>query len=372
MKKIDYPNDLIAFKKKYISYFPNLATMKSEWKSLQNHHPCLNAFPQDIEEIMKADYKDLMTYYITYHNIPLSDRKSMEADLKELFNYDDEYRENIKEFIMDPINGLEISTCHYCDMAYVNVYSIDPTEDGLYFINTASVDELKRKLKIKSNDTINKVIANRPYNNIADFQHVRTTLKHPWKSDKFDKTFRPSYIRRSNFDIDHVLDKGSCPIVALSLMNFVPSCQVCNSRLKKTRVLGKLGIPEEKLSPSSPLYDFDNAVTIRVLPKSGPIHLKPTLHPSCYETIFDISDKDYEYSVNLFKLRERYSYHIMKALRWIELKQKYDDARITMMSNSLGRDSEFTPEKIHEDIFGNDFTQNEYRCFGKMKKDILK
>ncbi|RHH14487.1 hypothetical protein DW228_06720 [Bacteroides fragilis] len=372
MRRIIYPTDLNRFKSDYTSSFADLSDMKTKWTHLQNTYPVLKIFPQHLDDIMKADYSELINYYTTYHNIPLSVRESMEADLKQLFNYDGEYREIIKRFIMNPANGLEINTCHYCDMAYVNVYTIDPTEDGLYFMNTASIDELKSKLDTKSADTINKVIAKRPYKSVADFKQVGQTLKRHWKDDKFDKTFKPTNEKRSNFDIDHVLDKGSCPIIALSLMNFVPSCQVCNSRLKKTRVLGKLGIPEEKLSPSSPLYDFDNAVTIQILPKPGPIHLKPTQHPLCYETVFDISDKDYEYSVNLFKLKERYSYHIIEALRWIELKQKYDDARITMMSNALGEDSEFTVDKIREDIFGADYTKNEHRCFSKMKKDILK
>jgi len=29
---------------------------------------------------------------------------------------------------------------------------------------------------------------------------------------------------QNHFDLDHVLDKGKCPIVGLSLFNFVPSC----------------------------------------------------------------------------------------------------------------------------------------------------
>lgn len=371
MIQLKYPVNLDEFKSKYISSFTDLSNMETRWAQLQSTYSVLSIFPSKIEEIMKANYSKLIEFYKKYHSISLILRDKMEKDLRDLFNYDGEYREVIKKFIMNPANGLEINTCHYCNMAYVNVYTIDPTEDGLYFMNTASIDELKSKLNIKSEDTINKVIAKRPYKSVADFKQVGLTLKRPWTDDKFDKTFKPANKARSNFDIDHVLDKGSCPIVALSLMNFVPSCQVCNSRLKKTRVLGKNGIPEEKLSPTSPHYDFDNAVTIRILPKPGQFYLKPTQHPLCYETFFDISDNDYEYIVNLFKLKERYSYHIKEALRWIELKQKYDDTRITMMSDALGGGPEFSVDKIREDIFGSEFSRNEYRSLGKMKKDIL-
>lgn len=373
MISLKYPQAPQAFnllKSNYVAAYSDLVNMQIEWSRLRRVYPRLNVFPQNIKDIMKADYRGLILIYSDYRRIAKTDRENMKDELVALFNYDGKYREVIKGFLMDSANGFEINTCHYCDMAYVNIYTIDPTDDGLYFMNTASDDELKRKLETKSNKTVNTVRTNRPYNSIADFERVGNLLH--WADNKFDKTFKPSYKHRSNFDVEHVLDKGSCPIVALSLMNFIPSCQVCNSRLKKTRVLGRNGVPEGKLSPTSPLYDFDNGVTIRILPKTGQIKINPTQHREDYNLVFDVSDKDYEYLVNLFKLEERYSYHKIEGLRWIELKQKYTDARITMMSNALRANPHFTVDKIREDIFGSDFTNNEHRCFSKMKRDILK
>lgn len=49
----------------------------------------------------------------------------------------------------------------------------------------------------------------RPYKSVADFKHIGSILR--WNPNKFDKTFKPFYKSRSNFDIDHVLDKGSYP-----------------------------------------------------------------------------------------------------------------------------------------------------------------
>lgn len=40
-------------------------------------------------------------------------------------------------------------------------------------------------------------------------------------------------VAKRQFDIDHFLPKGKCPPVALSLFNFVPSCPVCNERIKR-------------------------------------------------------------------------------------------------------------------------------------------
>ena len=44
--------------------------------------------------------------------------------------------------------------------------------------------------------------------------------------------------KRTQFDLDHVLDKGRCPLVALSLYNLVPACPTCNGpHIKGQRVM---------------------------------------------------------------------------------------------------------------------------------------
>lgn len=368
-----YPEDKIRFdqlKSDYLLAYSDLADMQIKWDDIRTKYKSLKLFPEKIGYIMQGDYRVLMLIYRGYHRIPKTDRDKMKDELVALFDYNGKYREVIKNFLMNSANGFEINTCHYCDMAYVNSYTIDHIKDGIDFMNTASDEDLRKKINTESNKTIEIVRRNRPYRDINDFKRVGNSVR--WKDNKFDKMFKSSSIHRSHFDVEHILDKGSCPIVALSLMNFVPSCQVCNSRLKKTRVLGKYSIPEGKLSPTSPLYDFDNGVTIRILPKTGQIKINPTQHREDYNLIFDISDKDYEYFVNLFKLEERYSYHKIEALRWVELKQKYTDVQITMMSNALNGNPDFSKDKIREDIFGSDFTNEGHRCFSKLKRDILK
>lgn len=62
---------------------------------------------------------------------------------------------------------------------------------------------------------------------------------------------------KSSADLDHYFPKNKYPLFALSLFNFVPSCQICNSRTKGSSFLGKNG--------EMPLYPYkfnygDNAV----------------------------------------------------------------------------------------------------------------
>ena len=89
-----------------------------------------------------------------------------------------------------------------------------------------------------------------------------------------------------------------------------------------------------------------------------------------YELEMDINNPDYEIFVDMFHLRERYRFHKMEALFWLEMKCRYTNSRIQMMANSL-RDTSFSFKRIKDDIFQSKLDKIE-RCFEKLKKDILK
>ena len=67
--------------------------------------------------------------------------------------------------------------------------------------------------------------------------------------------------RNLEFHADHVLDKGLCPLVALSIHNFVPSCPTCNEPpLKGVRPLGNTKADTLKISPKSSTNKFERDV----------------------------------------------------------------------------------------------------------------
>lgn len=191
--------------------------------------------------------------------------------------------------------------------------------------------------------------------------------------------------KRTQFDLDHVLDKGRCPLVALSLYNLVPACPTCNGpHIKGQRAMEVSQEQRQKLSPSSPLYDFDNKVKIWIRPITGKISNTNMLsNQSKYELDFDTSaDTDYEKEISLFYLRERYNYHKCEALRLADLKAKYSQSKIVEMAKLIcsedgNKEMKMSPEayrtieQIKTDLFGSEFSQNYHRAFGKLHKDIL-
>lgn len=191
--------------------------------------------------------------------------------------------------------------------------------------------------------------------------------------------------KRTQFDLDHVLDKGRCPLVALSLYNLVPVCPTCNgSHIKGQRTISMSLEQRKKISPSSTLYDFENQVKIWIRPKTGNVHNTSFLkYKDDYELDFDTSsDTDYDKEIELLFLKERYNYHKCEALRLADLKTKYTPSKIREMAKIIcnkktGEQTETTfaaqcmIEQIRTDIFGSEYSNKYHRAFGKLHKDIL-
>lgn len=368
MRKIDYPLNTNKLRRDYLAIYDDnfFIEKQREWESIRAQNTVLkNHFPFSIRRIMVADFEKLVRYYRYYLKIAVDDRVSNNDTLKSIFNYKT-YQPKISSFFMDANNGFNITTCHYCDMSYINTFVVDFEKEGLEFINNEnSIDRIKKKFVIKSNKNAQRVIDGRPYD-IAKFNALSV-----WKMpDKFHSVF-PEGKSYNHFDLDHVLDKATCPVIGLSLMNFVPSCQVCNEKLKRNRVLGTEGMPIGFLSPTSHNYKFDESVSIEVLPKPGATWADPWEHPNDYILKFDSHETRYEQVVDVFKLDERYGFHKAEALYWLKMKKKYPDSHIQMMARVFD-DAKYTPEIIKEDIFRIEEEKTYHRCFSKMKREMLK
>ena len=212
--------------------------------------------------------------------------------------------------------------------------------------------------------------------------HVYSIRYHKNNSEL---SYKESDKKRTQFDLDHVLDKGRCPLVALSLYNLVPACPTCNGpHIKGKRVMNVTLEQRKKLSPSSTLYDFENQVKIWIRPKTGKIRNTNFLkYMDDYDLDFDTSsDADYENEIDFLYLRERYNYHKCEALRLADLKVKYTSSKIKEIARiicNIGKEEqkELTPianimtEQIRRDIFGLEFSNEHHRTFHKLRKDIL-
>lgn len=268
--------------------------LESKWKNWKRKYGCIRALNNSVEDLLTMDFEGLVLFYETFLRVCSKKRFTSKSlhDLHEIFKYTNKYDSKISAFFKRHADELKIYTCHYCDMAYINVY----TENS--------------------------------------------------KS-----------IAKSQFDIDHFLPKGKCPPVALSLFNFVPSCPVCNERIKRED-LPYVNLNELKfLSPSSFAFDLYKRIKVKL----G--HSKS----SRKDFIYFVAKYPYDRYVDFFHLQERYDYHKIEALRLEKLKKNYSRSQIAQIAKCLHR----TEKEVKEDIFNQRYMQNKHRCFAKFTVDIL-
>ena len=173
------------------------------------------------------------------------------------------------------------------------------------------------------------------------------------------------------FDTEHVLDKGECPLVALSLYNFVPSCKICNSTdIKGTKTIGDTEAEIAKLSPSAEGYDFENNVKFEVnLITPGITDLNATSHADDYEISFNVREALYQKSIDLFQLKSRYNNRIIKLelLKWRERRINRPDNAVQEYANLFN----IPLGKAFEELFEFDLRRREHYPMEKARRDVM-
>lgn len=174
-----------------------------------------------------------------------------------------------------------------------------------------------------------------------------------------------------NFETEHVLDKGLCPLVALSLYNFVPSCGTCNGpALKGTNTIGDTEAEIVKLSPSSEGYDFNGKVTFEVkIVTPGATDLRPVSHKDDFDIDLNVMEDIYQKSIDLFELKSRYNALTVKTelLKWWEKRRSYPDNIVQQMADM----NKITFEEQFEDVFELDLRRREHCPKEKARREVM-
>ena len=173
------------------------------------------------------------------------------------------------------------------------------------------------------------------------------------------------------FETEHVLDKGKCPLVGMSLYNFVPSCRTCNGpAVKGTKTIGDTEAEIVRLSPTADGYDFTNKVKFAVkMLTPGVEDLKATSHVDDYEIDFNVSEALYQKSINLFELKSRYNHgkEKLELLEWREIRRNNPDSRIQQLADlymvSFG--------EMFEDMFKLELRKREHYPMEKARRDVM-
>ena len=320
MIKIKYPcrtsDEFASLVADYKSIFSKkLLQKEAEWRSWKLAQHVTN-IPETVEELLCADVDVLSDVYDRFvslgYPVSVKDaagetvRNPVLKPIDKIFNYTHGYDGKIARFFENYADKLGIGSCNYCETAYINVYTLASKASSI----------------LKSEN-------------------------------------------RHHFDLDHFLPKSICPIVGLSLFNFVPSCQVCNSRIKMGGVLGTTKAEWEKFNPASKDYSFDDNVSIRLRMHRGP----DTSFRNRGEYYIHFRCKNgFDTLVNFFHLEERYDFHKVEAMRIKQLKARYPRSARVMIAGLL----KTSEKRVKEDLFRIKFLTDNNRCFAKLTRDMLK
>ena len=173
------------------------------------------------------------------------------------------------------------------------------------------------------------------------------------------------------FVTEHILDKGNCPLVGLSLYNFCPACNTCNTNLKGTKKIGTNEVQMKKLSPTSRQYDFQHQVKfvfIEMPEAVGRIQIDFG-HQEWYEIDFEYKDDDYREVTKLFELKVRYN-KSDTLLFGMELRDKLIKNRgIDLKTKALLEHK--SEEQVWEDIFLLKYHRKVHSQKLKLMEDLI-
>ena len=200
-----------------------------------------------------------------------------------------------------------------------------------------------------------------------------------------NKTYINAYIteedkKKQQFDIDHFIAKKECPLFTLCLYNFVPSCQICNSRIKQAgNYFDNCNSKDlEKLFPSSENYSYDNFLKFRIIPNKV-LYVDNNSHFDYFSEIkdsfsieFEKLKKEegdlYEKEAEGFDIIKRYDYHKIEFLNFIDKTRKYPPSYFMALAKLKGgKEADILKEAIFDDRFRN----KEKQIFQKIYNDLI-
>ena len=172
---------------------------------------------------------------------------------------------------------------------------------------------------------------------------------------------------KNKFTLDHFVDKGKYPYLALSLFNLVPSCYVCNSKIKRDTKFYE----DEKLKNTNSYlksFQFDEKVKFKLYLSNSCKDLNIKSKDDIAIPLKERYSDEYEKYIKVFKLNERYEAHKDIVFEMIEKAELYPESRLKELQDLTG----IPYQEIKKDIFKliDDNVDLSKEPFSKLKKDI--
>lgn len=382
MISIKYPTDRTKFESDYLKALKISQTIEASFRGLINHRiftPLKLKFSSlhnnqtlSLKWLLTADFNDIITLSFEINqclentSFSRTVRKNRKNKLQKILNYDvakgTSYSKLIANFFRDKADELNLSSCYYCNIDYINTFKDIPYyAKTIDFVKNATQKELEKIQDIGpsvATDILGQKVGITSMDQLTISSKIKDNLEERLVNREYD-----------HFTLDHVLNKANHPLTALSLYNFVPSCYACNCKFKGSDHL--LKSPQDTyLSPTSSDFTVETAMSFKLLLNGS--SLGTITSKSDFDVTVDFPDGNskFEDYLSTFKLKGRYSFHKNEALLLIKKKQRYSQSRI----EEIARDTGIPAQKIKEDLYGKELFDGELatKSLTKYKRDIAK
>lgn len=363
MIKIQYPNEMKDILDSYIKVLDIDKKTRDRFKIFQKlMHQKHNLRLPSIDDILCGNFQQICNIL---DKMPSFQVRHIRR-LKSIFHYD-KYQSKISNFFMANKHVLTLRTCYYCNIDYINIFKgMADYQSGLDFVKRASEQELSQ-IKNIGNEKIKKILSERSQIKSLDQLSLSKQTIEYLEQIVIKKEY-------NHFTLDHIIDKGTHPLFALSFFNFVPSCYTCNSKLKKSvKLINKNNI-KECLSPTSTNFNFDQNVKFKIkFYKDGKELEKENFIKITSEKDFILTidcSENYKDYVKTFQLEGRYIFHKREVVDLIENSIRYPESRQREISRLIGTST----IEIKKNLFGKEVYEGSLEDvpLTKFKRDICR
>lgn len=175
-------------------------------------------------------------------------------------------------------------------------------------------------------------------------------------------------INKTTADLDHFYSQDKYPFLALSLYNFIPSCQICNSRFKGNKEGAENGIyPYEEGFEDDAKFIIESDTLNYMWNNSDDFKIKLQVNNYCND---EKKIERINKSIELFKLNKVYDAHKDYCRELINKSIIYNDEMITYLLKQYK--DVLDEESIKREIMGNYYNEIDLqnRPLAKLTKDI--
>lgn len=318
------------------------------------------------KQIIIGDIKYLVDVFNAFETLSEQDKSTIKTLFEGVFSYN---QPSISHFFENHDSIFNLRACHYCNLDSVSVFAtVHGYKDDLEFIRHASKRELLDMYGIgKHRATVIMALPDRE--NYVLNNHI------PAVKCLLSALGKTKGKNRNNFTLDHFIPQSSCCLFSRSLYNFIPSCYVCNSKLKKEYLFSDKINELYKYSPTYEKYESTGEIRFSLIQKNS-VNIFDFENTKKYQFLdnfnIDVNSVGSDnHIVQVMHLRQRYHIHRETAVRLAYLNDKYSNATIAEIKRILsttGRQTTF--EDIKNDIFHKPTHDNE--SLSKLRKDIMK